>query len=134
MRPNNVLALDIGTVRIGLARANTTVRLPQPLQTLKNDATFLGALKKVITEYDIDALIIGLPRNMDGLETEQSKYVRTFCAEHLQDLGLPILWQDETLSSVVAEDFLATKKGTHTKADVDAQAASIIVNDYLETL
>lgn len=134
MRPSNVLALDIGTVRIGLARANTTVRIPEPLVTLKNDDSFAIELKKVITEYDIDTLIVGLPRNMDGLETDQTKYVRAFSASQLEPLGLPIVWQDETLSSVVAEDYLATKKGIHTKADVDAQAAGIIVNDYLETL
>jgi putative holliday junction resolvase len=134
MRPNNVLALDIGTVRIGLARANTTIRLPELLATLKNDESFLDELKKIITEYDIDAMVVGLPRNMDGLETEQTQYVRNFCAEHLEVIGLPILWQDETLSSVAAQDILATKKGIHTKGDVDALAASIIVGDYLETL
>lgn len=132
---NSVLALDIGTVRIGVARANTTVRIPEPLQTILNDENTQANLKKIIDEYSIDVIIVGLPRNMDGLETKQTEYVRTYTEDYIKQLGLPIIFQDETLSSVAAENYLSTDTNKHhSKSDIDAHAAVIIIGDYLESL
>jgi putative holliday junction resolvase len=134
MHPSNVIALDIGTVRIGVARANTTVRIPELLPTLANTDDFVEKLRALIDEYAVEALIVGLPRNMQGEETAQTAYVREFAATHLSPLGLPVILQDETLSSVAAEQALNASKKRHEKADIDAYAAGIIVSDYLETV
>ena len=77
---NNLLALDIGGKRIGVARVNLVARLPEALATLLNDQYFITHLQTMIDEYEIDGLVVGLPRNLQGEETAQSHYVRDFCA------------------------------------------------------
>ena len=126
---NNLLGLDIGERRIGVARVNLVARLPQALTTLLNDTNFINKLKDLIEQYKIDALVVGLPRNLSGEETAQSKYTRQFCKDNLSDLGLPIIWQDETLSSVAATENMNKLKQVHD--NIDALAAEIILDDYL---
>ncbi|MEI6237087.1 MAG: Holliday junction resolvase RuvX [Candidatus Saccharibacteria bacterium] len=128
-QPNNLLAIDVGASRIGLARASVVARLPEPLVTLKNDGFFVANIKKVIADQQIDTLIVGLPRNMQGRETDQSKYVREFCDNTLKQLNLPIIMQDETLSTVKAEEWL--KRSNYKKASLDSVSAVIILEDYL---
>lgn len=134
MPANNILALDIGTVRIGVARVNAVAKIPEMLPTLSNDTSFLDKLIWLIAEYQIDTLVVGLPRNMSGEETAQTTYVRNFCAEKLEDLGIPVNFQDETLSSVAAEEYLQSQGIGGNKGDVDAAAAAIIVQDYLGSI
>jgi putative Holliday junction resolvase len=128
-QPSSLLALDVGSSRIGLARASVMARLPEPLITLKNDGYFVANIKKVIADQQIDTLIVGLPRNMQGQETAQSRYVRQFCDNTLKKLNLPIIMQDETLSTVKAEEWL--KNNNHKKASLDSVSAVIILEDYL---
>lgn len=131
MPANNILALDIGTVRIGVARANLIARIPEALTTIANDENTLSALQEIIAEYEIDTLVVGLPRNMEGLETKQTKYVQEFCEKTLIQLNIPIVFQDETLTSVAAEAELEKPGKITPKANVDARAAEIILDDYL---
>lgn len=129
---NTALGLDVGEKRVGIARVNLIARLPEPLVALANDTTFGDKLNVLIQEHNPDVLVVGLPRNMKGEETAQSAYVRAFVAEHLNNCNLPVIFQDETLSSVEAEKRLgaaATQKGA-----VDAVAAAVILEDYLQTL
>ena len=130
MMANNLLGLDIGEKRVGVARVSLPARLPQTLATLNNDYTFLDNLKNIIKEHQIDALVVGLPRNLNGQETDQTAFVYDFCNKYLQALNLPIIMQDETLSSRVAEDRLKGQK--YQKADIDALAATVILEDYLQ--
>jgi putative Holliday junction resolvase len=132
MSARNILALDVGTVRIGVARVNTVARIPEVLPTLANNDNFVDALKKVLTEYEISLLVVGLPRSMEGTETAQTQYVRDFCDEKLQGLGIPIELQDETLTSVVAIEQLENEGFKTQKGDIDGRAAAILVNDYIE--
>lgn len=132
MAVNNVLSFDIGEKRIGIARANLIARISEPLTTLANDQTFHERLQPILDEYQPDILVVGLPRNMSGLETPQSAFSRAFTQENLLRYNIPIVFQDETLSSRAAEDRLKGKN--YTKADIDAQAAAIIIEDYLQTI
>lgn len=127
----NLLGLDIGEQRIGVARVNTLAKLPEPLITLKNDNLFVDNLKKLIVEYQISYLIIGLPRNLSGEETPQTQYVKRFSQANLADIGVPIKFQDETLSSVAAEERMNPK---NRDLGVDALAATVILEDYLRAL
>ncbi len=131
MATNNVLGLDIGESKTGVARVNMIARIPQPVATLKNDNNFISEITKIIKAENIDALVIGLPRNMSGAETAQTKYVRDYAGNRLSSLNLPIIFQDETLSSKAAEERLV--RG-YKKTDIDAMAAVIILEDYLEEL
>ncbi len=124
MKPTNYLALDIGEKRIGIARANSIARIVQPVATVANDTAFVTVFKKLVDEYDVSRIVIGLPRSLQGTETQQSRYTRDFVQQYLADFD--VIWQDETLSSVAAQqrsDWL-----TH---GIDAAAACIILEDYL---
>lgn len=129
MAQNNLLALDVGTSRVGIARASMDARLPEPLDDIKNDDNFFNNIKNVIAEHKIDTLIVGLPRNMSGQETKQSEYVREFYANSLKKLNLPIIYQDETLSTVKAQEWI--KRNNYNKTSLDSVAAVIILEDYL---
>lgn len=130
---HNILALDVGSVRIGVARVNMVAKLPQVLPTLANNERFAQNLSEIIAEYEIDNILVGLPRNMEGAETAQTAYVRQFCQDVLDPLGVPYEYIDETLTSVVATQELESKGAAIQKGDVDAQAAAILLNDYIES-
>jgi len=130
MAINNVLGLDIGESKTGVARVNMIARLPQVVATLKNDNNFIPEITKIIKEENIDVMVVGLPRNMNGEETAQTKYVRDYVENYLKSLKLPIIFQDETLSSKAAEVRLAGSG--YKKTDIDAMAAVVILEDYLE--
>jgi putative Holliday junction resolvase len=130
MAINNVLGLDIGESKTGVARVNMIARLPQVVATLKNDNNFIPEITKIINEENIDAMVVGLPRNMNGEETAQTKYVRDYVENYLKSLKLPIIFQDETLSSKAAEVRLAGSG--YKKTDIDSMAAVVILEDYLE--
>lgn len=125
----NILSLDVGERRIGLARVNLQVKLPQPIGILENNDYFTKELQKVISEYNVSALVVGLPRSLNGEETAQSKYVRQFCVQKLKDLNISVIFQDETLSTRAAEERLSQEGLKSTKTD--AMAAAIILEDYL---
>jgi putative holliday junction resolvase len=127
----NVLGLDVGEKRIGVARVNTVVGLPEPLGILSNDNTVIQRLQELVAEYDISHIVVGVPRNLEGQETAQSAAIRTY-SESLHVLGLPIVFQDETLSSHEAAERVgghSVKKGT-----LDALAACVILEDYIQGL
>lgn len=86
----------------------------------------------IIEENNVDTLVVGLPRNLDGRDTAQTRAVRQF-VEALQ-LDLPIVFQDEALTSQQAEAGLRQRKRGYNRGDVDAEAAAIILTDYLGEL
>jgi putative Holliday junction resolvase len=127
----SLIALDIGEKRIGVAHADTSVRLPVPYATIDVDGMEFDRLREVITEFEPQILIIGLPRNQNGSTTPQTEKVRGF-ARHLEQFGIEIVFQDESLTSVLAQKYLDSLKKPYTKADIDSHAAAIILGDYLE--
>ncbi len=126
---STVLALDIGTKKIGIARANLIARIAEPLITLPNDQSFNSRLATIIADQDACLLVVGLPRGLNGQDTKQTEYVRRFLDELPSDI--PVHLQDEALTSVKAEQHLARQKKGYQKQDIDAQAATIILEDYL---
>ncbi len=134
MPANNILCLDVGEKRVGVALVRSAVRIPVMLQTLERQADdFWQQLTSLIKEYEVNDLVLGLPRGLEGQETGQTKYVRTFAEELTGYTALPIYWQDEALTSVKATSILDSSGKPYTKGDVDAMAASLILADYLET-
>jgi putative Holliday junction resolvase len=124
-----IIALDIGEQRIGIARAHTIARLPEPLVTLQNDK-FKTELTKLIEAENVERVVVGLPRSMSGRDTAQTEYVRNFI-DQLQ-LTVPVAFQDESVTSIKAEEYLRLHKKEYTKGDIDAAAATLILQDYLE--
>lgn len=128
---NSILALDIGTVRIGVAIADAVARLPRPLTTLANDESFIEQVLSIITSESVTVLVVGLPRSLDGDDTDQTRLVRSFVASWESEISLPISYQDEALSSARAKDELQSRGRPYQKAAVDALAATFILEDYL---
>jgi putative Holliday junction resolvase len=110
------LGLDVGERRIGLALGDSIGRIAAPLTTLEVDGTE----------------IVRLPRNMSGEETAQTNAVRQFVERRLAGFAMPLHFQDESLTSVAAEAELQKRKKHHTKGEVDALAATLILQDFLE--
>jgi putative Holliday junction resolvase len=128
-----IMALDVGTVRIGVARASALVRLPEPLTTLANDDNLWPQLTQICADHHVTDLVVGLPRGLDGQETAQTALVRQFVTSLQKHLDLPVTLQDEALTSRQAEAELARRGKTFQKGDVDALAAVYILTDYLST-
>lgn len=128
-----LIALDVGSKRIGVAKADSNVRIAIPSGTIEVDGNEFSQIASFARVYGTDCFIIGLPRNSKGEETAQSNYVRNF-AKALKK-AMPeakIRFQDESLTSVEAEERLDRRKKKYHKGDIDAEAAAIILQDFLE--
>jgi len=128
---SSVLALDVGDRRIGVAIAHLTSRLPEPWGVIARDDSSIEAIKALAAEQHAIALVVGLPRGMEGQETAQTRQVRQFVNELKKTLRLPIYMQDEALTSIKAEEELRNKGIRYTKEAVDELAATYILTDFL---
>lgn len=126
-----LLALDVGERRIGVAAADTATKIAYPVMTIPVDGQEIEVLRQLIAEHAAAVLVVGYPRNQSGDPTAQTAAVEAFVAR-LVPLGVEVVYQDESLTSVMAEQYLASHKKSYTKEDIDAHAASIILTDYLE--
>lgn len=127
----SILSLDVGTKRIGVAVADTSVTIATPLTTLNVDGTEIEELIKIINEKSAVKVVIGYPRNQSGDATEQTAISQAF-GEKLEGI-IEIDYQDESVTSIAAENLLNASGKPYTKADIDSLAASIILQDYLES-
>lgn len=132
MAARSLLALDVGEKRIGVATANDSIRIAIPLTTLDVDGTEIDEIARIIADEKTDIIVVGYPRNQSGEPTAQTTYATTF-AQQLDGMVATIEFQDESLTSVMAEDQLKRDGRPYTKADIDARAATIILQDYLES-
>lgn len=131
MSSQTLIGLDVGEKRIGVAVADTGVRIAVPFETVEVDGNEIAAINEILINENAEILVIGYPRNQQGEATAQTDYVEKF-SKRLQDSGTKIVFQDESLTSVHAEQRLIDQKKPYSKADIDAHAASIILQDYLE--
>ncbi len=132
MGSQNIICLDVGEKRIGVAVADSAVRIAVPFDTVEVDGNELANLGQIIIDQNAKVVVVGYPRNQSGEPTAQTRYVEDF-AKTLRDIAPDIIFQDESLTSVMAEQRLSGYNRPYTKADIDAQAASIILQDYLES-
>jgi len=121
----------VGEKRIGVAVADDSVRIAIPFTTIETDGNEIATIARLMIEQKAEILVVGYPRNQQGEATAQTQYVENF-AEQLTELAPKLVFQDESLTSVIAEQRLIAQKKPYTKGDIDANAASIILQDYLE--
>ena len=131
MTKQQLLALDVGEKRIGVALADTSIGISVAFDTIEVDGSEVERILRIILDEKIDTVVVGYPRNQAGEATRQTEYVEAF-TELLRDIDATIVFQDESLTSVKAEEILNRQKKPYVKADVDALAASLILQDYLE--
>lgn len=126
----NILGLDYGSKKIGVARVNEFVKIVEPLGTVMVNGEEIDEIKSLIDEHQIDLIVLGWPRNMSGEETKQTQEVLDF-EKRLEQLDMRIERQDESLTSVEAEDRLKSQRKSYQKVDIDTLSAAIILEDYL---
>lgn len=132
MSSQSLVCLDVGERRIGVAVADTAVRIAVAFDTIAVDGEELNRIAEIVIREGAKTIIVGYPRNQQGETTAQTSYVEKF-AESLADMAEEIVFQDESLTSVMAENRLIAMKKPYSKGDIDAQAAAIILEDYMET-
>lgn len=128
---SQLAGLDVGERRIGVALARPVAALARPFTTLLNDETIWEQLERLIAREHISGFVVGLPRGLDGQETAQTAVTRTFADQLRTKFKLPVHLQDEAGTSVQAEDELRAGGKGYNKAMIDAQAAAIILQDFL---
>ncbi len=128
------LAIDYGAKRTGLALCDAGETIATPLTTIHGQKQLIDKIAELIEAENVEAVVLGLPLNMDGSESAQTKVVRKF-AERLEGhLDVGVHMQDERLSSFGAEQKLAPANFTKGKMRqrLDAVAAAEILNAFLE--
>ena len=129
------LGIDFGDKRVGLAISDKSNLIASPFKTINytNANDLVSQLEKIVIENNIEIFVLGLPINMKGEDTTQTKIVRKF-KESLSSLDLPIIYEDERLSSVSAKNSLILQniKTGHNKSEIDKTAAAIILQQYLD--
>lgn len=126
----NIVALDVGTKRIGVAVADSVVPIAIPLVTVEVDGTEIDTIKRIVDDRSAGKVVVGYPRNQSGQATDQTA-ISEAVGRKIADF-VKVVYQDESLTSIMAEDRLKAAGKPYTKGDIDAAAATIILQDYLE--
>jgi len=132
MSSQSLVCLDVGEKRIGVAVADTAIKIAVAFETIIVDGHEIEAIAEIVLREKAETIVVGYPRNQQGETTAQTRYVELF-AERLEDITDNIVFQDESLTSVIAEQRLVAMKKPYNKGDIDAQAAAIILQDYMES-
>lgn len=130
-RTKKYVALDVGTVRIGVAVGDSAVRIAVAYDTVPVDGHEVETILEIIVKEAADVVVVGYPRNQSGEPTAQTAYSQAF-AKKIRDCDAEVVFQDESLTSVLAEKYLISLGRPYQKGDIDAQAAALILQDYLE--
>ena len=131
-----ILALDHGSKRIGVAVSDETKTIAQPLEFVLAEPfdKFLARLKAIIQEKQVELLLVGMPRNMDGSYGPAAQKVETFVGVLKTAITVPIKMWDERLTSSQANKILIQGgvRRDKRKEKVDKMAAAILLQSYLD--
>ncbi len=133
-RSGRILGLDVGERRVGVAVSDQLGVVASPIGYIPRGPGDRDTLRALIERYVVTRLVVGLPRGLSGREGPQAADVRAYADELAADLGLPIEYWDERLTTAIAERSLI-ESGTRRKQRrerVDAVAAAIMLQDYLD--
>ncbi len=132
-----VLALDVGDKRIGVAISDPSQVLARSLQVIQRGSgqENFAAVTRLVKEYEVERVVVGYPRSLDGTAGEQADKVERYAAGLAESLTVPVLLWDERFSTVSAERLMreAGLRGKKKRERVDAVAAAVILQDYLDS-
>ena len=130
------MGLDVGDRRIGIALSDPSEVLATPVKTLirANDAGTLQEIQALVKKHEVHRIVIGLPYSLSGAIGRQAQKVLAFADQVRGVTSVEVVMQDERLSSVSADQKLreAGKKGSGLKSAMDAAAATVILQAYLD--
>lgn len=128
------LAIDYGRKRTGLAVCDAQETMASPLDVLHDQKNLVQRIEQVVASEHIEAIVVGLPLNMDGSQGPQAKQTLAFAKQLEQHIGIPVHLQDERLSSFGAEEKLQAMGLSKAKQRerLDAVAAAEILQAFLD--
>jgi putative holliday junction resolvase len=131
-----VLAIDPGSVRLGLALSDPTGTIAQPLSVLRrrSEAEDLKTLRDLVEQHDVELIVVGLPRMMNGRLEAAARDAQAFGAKIGQATGRAVAYWDERLTTVAAERYLIDqgKRRAKRRQEVDRLAATLLLQGYLD--
>ena len=132
-----IISVDLGKARTGLAISDKTGFLASPLMMIeeKSEKKRLEKVAQAVVDNKAELVVVGLPKNMDGSEGDSAKGAREFATSLTEITGIKTVMQDERGTTITAHNYLSTRdvRGKKRKAQVDIVAASIILQDYLDS-
>lgn len=133
MSAKKYLSLDYGSSRIGIALGDDQIKIAVPQETITSNNESISKIAKLAKLEDVEKIVVGYPRNQSGEPTKQTAEVEAFVQE-LRQVFPEVVFQDESVTSVLAEERLKSCGKAYDKADIDAMSAVIILEDFLENL
>ena len=132
-----IMSVDLGKARTGLAVCDKTEFLASPYTVIfeKSPKMLPQRVAEAVKEVKAELVVVGLPKNMDGTEGESAQNARAFAATLTELTGVQTVMQDERGTTVTAHNFLndTNTRGKKRKNAVDAVAATIILQDFLDS-
>lgn len=132
---SSILAIDYGIKRIGFAISDEERKFafPHSVMQNKNEKFVIEEIKKIVTEKDIDLILIGMPYNMDNTKGEMALKVEKFAFGLKEKINVKVEFVDERLTSFIAEENLkeSNLSGKKLKKYVDSEAARLILENYI---
>ena len=122
----NILSIDYGDVRIGLAHGSTEHNIALPLKVVKNTDTVWEELNTIISQYEIHHILVGIPLNFQSKDTQQTAKVRAFITELTQQFSGSIEESDERLTSALAKRYIPRGQS------IDVESARILLEEWFE--
>jgi putative Holliday junction resolvase len=131
-----ILAIDPGTVRLGLALSDPSGTIAQPLSVLarRSEPEDLKTLAELVERHEVGMIVIGLPRMMNGRLEAAALQAQAFGAQVARATGRPVAYWDERLTSVAAERYLIEqgKRRNKRRQEIDRMAATLLLQGYLD--
>ena len=125
-----IIGLDIGGVRTGVAISRPPVHIPRPLVTLPSEG-IAASVAQIVKNEDATVVVVGLPRNLSGDATDQTRSTQQTAKVIQEALSVPVEFRDEAATSLKAKQELESRKKPYKKEDVDMLAATYILEDYI---
>jgi putative Holliday junction resolvase len=130
MEPTNktYIGLDVGERRIGVGRINEFAKISEALDVINTENTeVLESIKLIISEHQADGVVVGLPRGLDGQETDQTKYCIEFAHSLKPAITIPVYMIDEAGTSLAADERISKSN----EISRDSVAAAILLEDFV---
>jgi putative holliday junction resolvase len=131
-----ILAIDPGTVRLGLALSDPSGTIAQPLSVLtrRSEGADLKALAELVDRHEVGLIVVGLPRLMNGRIDAAAQQAQAFGAQVAKATARPVAYWDERLTSVAAERYLIEqgKRRGKRRQEIDRMAATLLLQGYLD--
>jgi len=135
--PGRLIALDLGSKRVGVAISDELRLTVQPLDFVERQSwkELLRQVAAIIDAYDARGLVIGLPLNMNGSEGPAGADARRLAENFRRSLNVPVFLQDERLTTAAAREAMLSRgmKETEIESRIDSESAAVILRDFIST-